>query len=273
MNLGFGQSAAQRALKKAERIRLLAYQLWVLRQNKPTAGDAENDYHQAERIYRSQRRLNIWLLASFGFWVFVIGAGLYTAVSTGSGGVPKLHAMAPDSLILYVSRLNRAKASPSSPSPTPSATASSAPSTESPPPFPVFRTYEWKREDAIKFGLDQLTAQIKSLLLAAGGVFWFALKFLLEHRRSDASKPAEFEVLDIAFNWNALLACAVSLVFGFLGGLYLSDLATRERFSPEPYMSYFIILQMFTFFAGAILIVSGVYIASRKYFTGSKNSL
>jgi hypothetical protein len=64
-----------RQLEKIEKIKLIAYRLWVARREGNIMGDAESDYFQAERILESNQHLKRFLLGSFGFsaMAFVLG--------------------------------------------------------------------------------------------------------------------------------------------------------------------------------------------------------
>jgi hypothetical protein len=64
-----------RQLEKIEKIKLIAYRLWVARRESNVAGDAESDYFQAEQILESNQHLKRFLLGSFGFsaMAFVLG--------------------------------------------------------------------------------------------------------------------------------------------------------------------------------------------------------
>jgi hypothetical protein len=75
MNQVSEQLPARRDLEKGEKIKLIAYQLWLARRDSNTSGDAERDYYQAERILESRKNLRLQLLGSFGFssMAFVLG--------------------------------------------------------------------------------------------------------------------------------------------------------------------------------------------------------
>jgi hypothetical protein len=75
MNQGSEQLPATRDLEKAEKVKLIAYQLWLVRRDSNSSGDAERDYYQAERILESHKNLKLLSLGSFGFWsaAFVLG--------------------------------------------------------------------------------------------------------------------------------------------------------------------------------------------------------
>jgi hypothetical protein len=62
-------------LEKTEKIKLIAYRLWIARRESKIAGDAENDYFQAEQILESNQHLKRFLLGSLGFsaMAFVLG--------------------------------------------------------------------------------------------------------------------------------------------------------------------------------------------------------
>jgi hypothetical protein len=64
-----------RQLEKIEKIKLIAYRLWVARREGNVTGDAESDYFQAEQILESNQHLKRFLLGSFGFsaMAFVLG--------------------------------------------------------------------------------------------------------------------------------------------------------------------------------------------------------
>jgi hypothetical protein len=61
--------------EKIEKIKLIAYQLWVARRASNIAGNAVSDYFQAEQILESNQHLKRLLLGSFGFsaMAFVLG--------------------------------------------------------------------------------------------------------------------------------------------------------------------------------------------------------
>ena len=46
MNQGSEQLPARQDLEKVEKIRLIAYQLWLVRRDSNSSGDAERDYYQ-----------------------------------------------------------------------------------------------------------------------------------------------------------------------------------------------------------------------------------
>ncbi len=57
--------SARPDLEKGERIRLIAYGLWLARREANVSGDANLDYFNAERILESYRNLKLLLLGSF----------------------------------------------------------------------------------------------------------------------------------------------------------------------------------------------------------------
>jgi hypothetical protein len=69
------EQLSARQLEKIEKIKLIAYRLWVARRDSHIAGDAESDYFQAEQIFESNQHLKRFLLGSFGFsaMAFVLG--------------------------------------------------------------------------------------------------------------------------------------------------------------------------------------------------------
>jgi hypothetical protein len=67
MNQVSEQPPVSQDLEKFEKIKLIAYQLWLVRRDSNTSGDAERDYYQAERILESHKNLKRFLLGSFGF--------------------------------------------------------------------------------------------------------------------------------------------------------------------------------------------------------------
>jgi Protein of unknown function (DUF2934) len=75
MNQASEQLPVRRDLEKDDKIRLIAYQLWLVRRDSNTSGDAERDYYQAERILESHKNRRLLLLGSFGFSsiAFVLG--------------------------------------------------------------------------------------------------------------------------------------------------------------------------------------------------------
>ena len=75
MNQVSEELPARQDLAKVEKIKLIAYQLWLVRRDSNTSGDAERDYYQAEHLLESHKNLKRFLLGSFGFAAvaFVLG--------------------------------------------------------------------------------------------------------------------------------------------------------------------------------------------------------
>ena len=69
------QLPAKQDLEKVEKIKLIAYRLWLARRDNNIPGDAVGDYYQAERILESHRSRKLLLLGSFAFSAiaFVLG--------------------------------------------------------------------------------------------------------------------------------------------------------------------------------------------------------
>jgi hypothetical protein len=67
--------SARQDLEKVEKIKLIAYRLWLARRDRNISGDPTCDYYQAERIFDSYKNLKLLLLGSFGFsaMAFVLG--------------------------------------------------------------------------------------------------------------------------------------------------------------------------------------------------------
>jgi hypothetical protein len=68
-------------LENDDKIKSLAYRLWLTRRDRQISGDAYCDYYQAERILESYKNLKLFLLGSFG----------YSTVSFVLGNSPKEH--------------------------------------------------------------------------------------------------------------------------------------------------------------------------------------
>ena len=68
MNQGFEQRPAKPDPENLEKVKHIAYQLWLARRDSNSSGDAERDYYQAERILESQKNQKLLLLGSFGLW-------------------------------------------------------------------------------------------------------------------------------------------------------------------------------------------------------------
>lgn len=75
MNQVTEQISARQQLEKIEKVKVIAYRLWIARSDLNIPGDAESDYFQAEKILESNNHLKRWLLGSFGFSAvaFVLG--------------------------------------------------------------------------------------------------------------------------------------------------------------------------------------------------------
>ena len=66
---------ARRDLEKVEKIKLIAYRLWLARRDNNVSGNAESDYYQAEHILESHKSQKFSLLGSFAVSAiaFVLG--------------------------------------------------------------------------------------------------------------------------------------------------------------------------------------------------------
>jgi hypothetical protein len=75
LNKASQQLTARQDLEKIEKVKLIAYRLWLARRDSNISGDANCDYYQAERILESHKNLKLLLLGSFGFSAvaFVLG--------------------------------------------------------------------------------------------------------------------------------------------------------------------------------------------------------
>jgi hypothetical protein len=62
-------------VEKVEKVKLIAYRIWVARRDHNISGDANSDYYQAEQILESYKNLKLSLLGSLGFSTvaFVLG--------------------------------------------------------------------------------------------------------------------------------------------------------------------------------------------------------
>jgi hypothetical protein len=69
------QLLAKQESERVEKIKLIAYRLWLARRDNNIPGDADGDYYQAERILESHRSRKLLLLGSFAFSAiaFVLG--------------------------------------------------------------------------------------------------------------------------------------------------------------------------------------------------------
>jgi hypothetical protein len=88
-----------RQLEKIEKIKLIAYRLWVVRREGNITGDAESDYFQAEQILESNQHLKRFLLGSFGFsaMAFVLGGSPEEHCANAMNAVIGLNELANDS--------------------------------------------------------------------------------------------------------------------------------------------------------------------------------
>jgi hypothetical protein len=93
------EQVSARQLEKIEKIKLIAYRLWVARREGNIAGDAESDYFQAEQILESNQHLKRFLLGSFGFsaMAFVLGGSPEKHCANAMNAVIGLNELANDS--------------------------------------------------------------------------------------------------------------------------------------------------------------------------------
>jgi hypothetical protein len=87
------QPSARQNSEKVEKIKLIAYRLWLARRDRHTSGDANCDYYQAERIFESSKNLKLLLLGSFGFSAvaFVLGRSPEEHYVNAMNAVIELH--------------------------------------------------------------------------------------------------------------------------------------------------------------------------------------
>ena len=96
------EQVSARQLEKIEKIKLIAYRLWVARREGNIAGDAESDYYQAEQILESNQHLKRFLLGSFGFsaMAFVLGRSPEEHCANAVNAVIRLNELANDSELI-----------------------------------------------------------------------------------------------------------------------------------------------------------------------------
>jgi hypothetical protein len=87
------QPSARQDLEKVEKIKHIAYSLWLARRDRHISGDANCDYYQAERIFESYKNLKLLLLGSFGFSTvaFVLGRSPEEHYVNAMNAVIELH--------------------------------------------------------------------------------------------------------------------------------------------------------------------------------------
>jgi hypothetical protein len=85
--------SARQNSEKVEKIKLIAYRLWLARRDRHISGDANCDYYQAERIFESYKNLKLLLLGSFGFSAvaFVLGRSPEEHYVNAMNAVIELH--------------------------------------------------------------------------------------------------------------------------------------------------------------------------------------
>jgi hypothetical protein len=93
------EQVSARQPEKIEKIKLIAYRLWIARREGNIAGDAESDYFQAEQILESNQHLKRFLLGSFGFsaMAFVLGSSPEEQCANAMNAVIGLNELANDS--------------------------------------------------------------------------------------------------------------------------------------------------------------------------------
>jgi hypothetical protein len=90
--------SARHDLEKVEKIKLIAYRLWLARRDRNISGDANCDYYQAERIFESYKNLKLLLLGSFGFSAvaFVLGRSPEEHFVNAMNAIMELHEIPDD---------------------------------------------------------------------------------------------------------------------------------------------------------------------------------
>jgi hypothetical protein len=75
LNKDSEQLSGRRDSERGEKVKLIAYRLWLARCGSEISGNAESDYYQAEQILESNKDLKRLLLGTFGFSTiaFVLG--------------------------------------------------------------------------------------------------------------------------------------------------------------------------------------------------------
>jgi hypothetical protein len=69
MTQSFEPQHLREDLERLEKIKRIAYRLWLVRRDNNIFGDAEQDYFQAERLFDSQKKRKQLVMGSFGIWV------------------------------------------------------------------------------------------------------------------------------------------------------------------------------------------------------------
>jgi len=88
--------SARQDLEKGEKVKLIAYRLWLARRDHNISGDANCDYYQAERILESHKNRKLLLLGSFGYSAvaFVLGHSQKEHYANAMNAVTELNEIA-----------------------------------------------------------------------------------------------------------------------------------------------------------------------------------
>jgi hypothetical protein len=227
-----------------DEIRPVAQAYWQARGTGP--GSAAGDWDQAIlHLRRYERLIRVLFVVSLLFCITV-------------------------TLCYTVYQLNRITSPPEPP-------ASSQPTTRptdptglmttrpvNPSTLPSFQLYgrmsrppaELSRDKAVEFGLSQLSARMQSGMLGAGAVFWFAMKLLMENQSAKAAGRLAARWRGLLF-LNVILWCSVSIGFGFLAMMYLTEVAIEYSLSVGAEIQVFQSTQVLTLAVAVILLIFG----------------
>ena len=83
-------------MERGEKVRLIAYRLWLARRDHNISGDAKCDYYQAERILESHKNRKLLLLGSFSYSAvaFVLGHSPQEHYTNAMNAVTELNELA-----------------------------------------------------------------------------------------------------------------------------------------------------------------------------------
>ena len=113
---------------------------------------------------------------------------------------------------------------------------------------------EWKREEAVKFALDQVVTTIRYLFAAAAAGIAFIGKLIVEPKASAApagppafGKSVQATLVVVAVLWMSSLVC------GMAAHLSLAEVGTAEAFSIYGPVGWYVFFQLAYFAVGLMV--------------------
>jgi hypothetical protein len=115
------------------------------------------------------------------------------------------------------------------------------------------RYAEWKRDEAVEFGLNQVATTINYLFIAAAAILTFVGKTVFEPS-GNGKHPRPLRPSVLLLLKHSAIGCILSLCFGFFARLYFNNISDMVSFSIYDECGVASLFQIISFCVGSMFL-------------------